>query len=1141
MDKKRPQSEASGIYQEFIQKLDELRRKKNLEALALGSEIFALTALAGGLIAVLVEAAFHFDPLGRTLLVGVYGLSLIGVFIRFILYPLLCFLGILRSKTDDELAQEVGQHSPSIKDRLVNLLQIYRESASDGHGRIQYSMDLIRASFLDLYQEAKDLRFTGVVNFQKPKRFAKILSFSAGFSLLVFLFSPAVIHDASYRLIHFRESFERPLPFSFTIRPGNTEVVKGENISIVVIVEGELLNQLEFFTRQAGQVDYEKIFLRRDSAVTFRHEILAIKNSMDYFVQAREIESEKYTISVIDRPVVKNLKVRLKYPAYAGLSPKDLEDNVGDVTALAGTTVNLEITTNKPLSRGTIIFSDRTEVPLSLDGINAKANFLLHKDKSYHLLSSDAKGLTNTDPIEYHLTVVPDEFPTVIILQPGKNIDLTEDMKLNMLFKLRDDFGVTKLRLGYRLVHSHYEQPAADFTFFDISLPEQRSNDMEVSYLWDLNALHLATEDVVSYFAEVYDNDNIKGPKVGKSETFTLRIPSLNEIFADIDKTQEQSIEKLGETLDEAKELKKEFDDINQELKKNQGQLDWQKQKKAEELVKKYENLEKKLDEVSQNLDQTIQKMEKNSLISPETLEKYLELQKLFDQLNSPEFQQAMKKLQEVLRNITPEQLRQAMQNFTFSEEMFRQSIERTLNILKRIQLEQKMDEMVKRTNELLQKQEELKKETSNTNPNDKQKLGELSKKQSDLQKDLENLQRELAELQKKMEEFPDEMPLAELQKAMEELAKQNISQMMLQSAQQLQAGQMGEAQQNQQRTMQSLLEILKQLEQAQQAMLQKQLKQIVNELRKTLQDLLELSRREENLKNESQSLEANSQRFRENAHEQMSVLNELMVLIDNIIRLSQKTFAVTPEIGRALGQALNQMNQAMANLELRSGIAASQQQVAAMSSLNEAALQVQGSLQAMMQGGGSGELQSLLQRLQQLIGRQQGINMMTLDLGQLQQLTMEQQAEMARLAAQQEAVRKSLEQLNEEAKQSSEKDKFLGDLGKITEEMKEVVKDLEQQNVNPRTLQNQERILSRLLDAQRSIRERDFEKRRKAEPGREITRRSPAEIDLTMQEGKNHLQQDLLKALEEGYAKDYEELIRKYFEALQKRELERR
>jgi hypothetical protein len=104
---------------------------------------------------------------------------------------------------------------------------------------------------------------------------------------------------------------------------------------------------------------------------------------------------------------------------------------------------------------------------------------------------------------------------------------------------------------------------------------------------------------------------------------------------------------------------------------------------------------------------------------------------------------------------------------------------------------------------------------------------------------------------------------------------------------------------------------------------------------------------------------------------------------------------------------------------------------------------------------------------------------------------------------------------------------------------MREVQTDLAQGNVNPETLRKQERILSRMLDSQRSARERDFEKKRKAESGREVARKSPNSIDLGSQEGKTRLRQDMLKALEEGYAKDYEGLIKKYFELLEQEQKE--
>jgi len=147
--------------------------------------------------------------------------------------------------------------------------------------------------------------------------------------------------------------------------------------------------------------------------------------------------------------------------------------------------------------------------------------------------------------------------------------------------------------------------------------------------------------------------------------------------------------------------------------------------------------------------------------------------------------------------------------------------------------------------------------------------------------------------------------------------------------------------------------------------------------------------------------------------------------------------------------------------------------------------------------------------------------------------MSQEQAAQAARLAQEQDAIRKSLEQLNEEAETSGDRDRMLGDLSRIAEEMREVVQNLEQQNVNPETIKKQERILSRMLDASKSMRERDFEKKRKAQSATQITRTSPDELDPSILEGG--LRNDMLKALEQGYSKDYQELIRRYFEQLQK------
>jgi len=110
-----------------------------------------------------------------------------------------------------------------------------------------------------------------------------------------------------------------------------------------------------------------------------------------------------------------------------------------------------------------------------------------------------------------------------------------------------------------------------------------------------------------------------------------------------------------------------------------------------------------------------------------------------------------------------------------------------------------------------------------------------------------------------------------------------------------------------------------------------------------------------EALKDETGGLDPNSQRFRENAQRQSEVMNDLSNVAQALSELAKKTFAVGPEMGKEIGNALQQMGAATEQMEGRNPGGASGQQVQAMGSLNRAAMMMQGSLSGMMQGGKGG------------------------------------------------------------------------------------------------------------------------------------------------------------------------------------------
>jgi len=109
----------------------------------------------------------------------------------------------------------------------------------------------------------------------------------------------------------------------------------------------------------------------------------------------------------------------------------------------------------------------------------------------------------------------------------------------------------------------------------------------------------------------------------------------------------------------------------------------------------------------------------------------------------------------------------------------------------------------------------------------------------------------------------------------------------------------------------------------------------------------------------------------------------------------------------------------------------------------------------------------------------------------------------------------------------------ILGRVDNIAEEMKKVVEDMQGLKYSRKTIQRQQRILSRMLDAQKSVREREYSKKRKAEVGKQYARKNPSELQETVNARKEKLRKELKQALEEGYSIDYEKLIEEYFKNL--------
>nr|HPI43085.1 hypothetical protein [Candidatus Cloacimonas acidaminovorans] len=86
----------------------------------------------------------------------------------------------------------------------------------------------------------------------------------------------------------------------------------------------------------------------------------------------------------------------------------------------------------------------------------------------------------------------------------------------------------------------------------------------------------------------------------------------------------------------------------------------------------------------------------------------------------------------------------------------------------------------------------------------------------------------------------------------------------------------------------------------------------------------------------------------------------------------------------------------------------------------------------------------------------------------------------------------------------------------------------LKNNQLNPDILERQERIISKMLDAQRSINKREFTEKRKAETGEDMLYKGNTKIDLEALRRSGLLEEGL-----RAYPKEYQQVIMQYLKEL--------
>lgn len=1079
-------------------------------------------------------------------------------------------------------SKKVGNYFPEIRDKLTNAIQIYKQIQTSYGISIElanYELDLVSNS-------SQSINFDEVIEKKKFKKFILL------FLIIIFsIFTLTGIKDfalnpAAHRLINYNTSFIPAPPFELILKSPMENVLRGEDVELKIKSKGNSPDKLSIFIKEDDQKEFDEFKISKNENDEYTYKLNSIKKSISYYASSiwynSAVQTKLGKVNVSERPVIKKMTGKVNYPTYTNEKPITFDINTADIVAIKGSRVNFNIVANKPIQKALMIFisensildtngivketqntTDTLKLSVNKDLINF--NFSIKKSGYYFFKLYDSNNIENANPIKYSIIATEDNYPKITLLSPTENVKLSENALIQLDAEIYDDFGFSNLKLNYKLVKSNYAQPDKNYHSININIKKSEKEQL-ASYVWDLNQLSITPEDEYEFYLEVFDNDIVNGPKSSKTRILSLRMPSLDEVIAASDKAQSEIEKSMSDVLKDAQSLKKDIEDFKQDLRKDfkKKEMNYEQKKKAEDIANKQQEIAENVNKLQDKINKTAQEMNENKVLSPETLEKFMKLQELLKQVDMPELRKMQEQMNKELKNMTPEEMQKALENMKFDDEQFRKSIERSMKILERMKAEQKTDAIKKMGEKLEKDLENLKNETEKSDSKDSKKNEQLAKEQDKLNKDLDKLDNQLDEL-KDMLSKQDDMPMDKLDEANKELNKEETSQQMDESEQNLQQGKKQEAKKNQQTAQNNLKKFNQKMTELKKEMQNKVSRETLNTMKKAVQDMIQISKDQEELKNQTKASNYNSTQLPEINNKQGNLSESLQRVAKSLTDISEKSFAVTPEMGKAIGQALQQMQNSMNELAERSTNKAGQAQQESMAKMNSAIGQMQGMI-GQMQGQGNGQGQGkgsqgsggsspgmsnspggsgFSMQLQQAAAQQQMINNSMQQMmqqgqsgkdGQSGKSEMQKQAEYGRLKNEQGNAQKSIQELNEEQKKFQKQgDKKNIDLQEIAKDMKEVMSDLESGNITQSTLERQEKILSKLLDANRSVNERDFEKKREAKSGNQFSQNSPDALKL--KDYLNKLSEDKLRqSMKLGYTKDMEDLIKKYFEELKQK-----
>ena len=446
-------------------------------------------------------------------------LSLAGLAYWFLVRPL------ARAIPDDRVALYLEEHDPSLQAAVLSALEeAKRGERTDSP---DYSPALVDRLVETAVEHCRALDWGAAVEREQIRRSSSYLLVVSAVALLAFILGPSYVRDGATALLP--GSVDAASPYDIDVFPGDATIARGSDPTITAQLDGFDSDDVTLFMRTSPSAPFERVPMipqEGEAAVPGGFETLLfdVREETSYFVESVGVQSDTFTLDVIDLPYVDHLELEYHFPAYTGLEPRLVQDG-GDIAVLRGTQVQMRVFPTMSTPAGRLVFDETTSTDLMRreDGV-LTASFAVDADGFYQIELEGPSGERVIASPRYTVDVLTDQAPSVMFVKPGRDTTASAIEEVFLEARADDDFGVRSLTLTYA-VNGGSEETIGLFNSETGGLKE-----VSAGHTFFLEELELEPGDFVSYYGSAGDNQ-AGVDRVVKSDLYFIQIRRFRRDF----------------------------------------------------------------------------------------------------------------------------------------------------------------------------------------------------------------------------------------------------------------------------------------------------------------------------------------------------------------------------------------------------------------------------------------------------------------------------------------------------------------------------------------------------------------------------------------------------------------------------------